>query len=91
MLDTKAFTDSPVNGPEAYATLLQIAGRRTLHIPAEILVRCVLALPGEWDWPVRRAALEAVLRRVASRLLGTDAEQTTPVPTLTESLARPVA
>ncbi len=61
-----ALTDSPGNDAEAYETLVQIAGRRTLHIPADLLARCVLALPGGWDWPVRRAALEAILRRVAS-------------------------
>ncbi|HEX3696586.1 MAG TPA: DEAD/DEAH box helicase [Polyangia bacterium] len=66
MQDAIAVMDSPAKGAEAYESLLQIAGRRTLHIPAEILVRSVLALPGEWDWPVRRAALEAILRRVAS-------------------------
>ncbi len=66
MPDRMAVIDSPENDAEAYETLLQIAGRRTLHIPADLLARCVLALPGEWDWPVRRAALEAILRRIAS-------------------------
>jgi superfamily II DNA or RNA helicase len=66
MPDAIVVKDSPANDAEAYETLLQIADRRTLHIPPEILVRCVLALPGEWGWPVRRAALEAILRRVAS-------------------------
>jgi superfamily II DNA or RNA helicase len=66
MPDPMAATDSPGNDAEAYELLLQIAGRRTLHIPADLLARCVLALPGGWDWPVRRAALEAILRRVAS-------------------------
>ena len=61
-----AVTDPPRNDAEAYETLVQIAGRRTLHIPPDLLARCVLALPGGWDWPVRRAALEAILRRVAS-------------------------
>jgi len=61
-----AVIDPPGNDAEAYETLVQIAGPRTLHIPADLLARCVLALPGEWDWPVRRAALEAILRRVAS-------------------------
>jgi superfamily II DNA or RNA helicase len=57
---------APERGSEARATLLQIAGRRTLPIPPEMIVDHVLALPGGWDWPVRRAALEAVLRRLAS-------------------------
>jgi superfamily II DNA or RNA helicase len=51
---------------EAYETLVQIAGRRTSPVPAEILVRHALALPGSWDWPVRRAAFEAILRRFES-------------------------
>jgi hypothetical protein len=51
---------------EARAVLLHIAGRRTLPIPPELIVDGVLALPGPWDWPVKLAALEAVLRRLAS-------------------------
>ena len=51
---------------EALETLKQIAGRRTLPIPVEMLVRHTLALPGPWDWPVRRAAFDALLRRLAS-------------------------
>lgn len=51
---------------DARAMLLQIAGRRPLPVPAAIVVDLVLGLPGNWDWPVRRAALEAVLRRLAS-------------------------
>jgi superfamily II DNA or RNA helicase len=51
---------------EAFEALKQLAGRRTLPIPPEALVRHVLALPGNWDWPVRRAGFEAVLRRLVS-------------------------
>jgi superfamily II DNA or RNA helicase len=51
---------------EAFETLKQLAGRRTLPIPAEMLVRHTLALPGPWDWPVQRAAFEALLRRLTS-------------------------
>ena len=58
--------NSPPDDTAAHAALVQLAGRRTLHIPADLLARHVLALPGEWDWPVRRAAMEAVVRRVAS-------------------------
>ena len=57
---------SLVDGGEARESLLQIAGRRAQPIPAELVVDHVLALPGPWDWPVRREALEAILRRVAS-------------------------
>jgi len=51
---------------EALDMLVQIAGRRTLPLPVEVLARHALDLPGDWDWPVRRAALEALLRRLAS-------------------------
>ncbi len=57
---------SPNNAHEARESLLQIAGRRTQPIPSELVVEHVLGLPGPWDWPVRRAALEAVLRRLSS-------------------------
>ena len=57
---------SLVDGREARESLLQIAGRRAHPIPAELVVEHVLALPGPWDWPVRREALEAILRRMAS-------------------------
>jgi superfamily II DNA or RNA helicase len=58
--------DSPPDDAEAHLALVELAGRRTLHIPADLLARHVLALPGSWDWSVRRAAMEAVLRRIAS-------------------------
>jgi hypothetical protein len=56
----------PVSASEAHEALMQMAGRRTLPVPADMIVRHALSLPGEWDWPVRRAALEALLRRFAS-------------------------
>src|SRR5579864_8855617 len=58
--------DSPQDDTEAHAALVELAARRTLHIPADLLARHVLALPGAWDWPVRRAAMEAIVRRIAS-------------------------
>jgi superfamily II DNA or RNA helicase len=62
-----AIPPSPPNDDsEAHEALVQIAGRRTAPIPADLLVRHTLALPGGWDWPVRRAAFEAILRRLAS-------------------------
>jgi len=64
--DSPTTTETPTDDSEAHKALLQIAGRRTLHIPADLLARHVLALPGQWDWPVRRAALEAIVRRIAS-------------------------
>ena len=56
----------PNDAREAREVLIQIAGRRPQPVPAELVVDHVLALPGAWDWPVRRAALEAVLRRFVS-------------------------
>jgi superfamily II DNA or RNA helicase len=61
-----ATPSSPMDDTEAQQTLVQMAGRRTLPIPAGLIASHVLALPGRWDWPVRRAAFEAVLRRLAS-------------------------
>ena len=50
---------------EAYQVLLGRAHRKTGAVPPELLVRHVLAVTAEADWPVRREALEALLRRVA--------------------------
>jgi hypothetical protein len=66
MPDLGLDTTTSTSDGEAFEALNQLAGRRTLPIPAEILVRHILALPGPWDWPVRRAAFEALLRRLAS-------------------------
>jgi hypothetical protein len=51
---------------EAYQALLARAHRKTGAVTPELLVRHVLSITGEADWPVKREALEAVLRRVAS-------------------------
>jgi superfamily II DNA or RNA helicase len=50
---------------EAYQALLARAHRKTGAVPPELLVRHILAVTAEADWPVRREALEALLRRVA--------------------------
>jgi hypothetical protein len=42
-----------------------MARGKTLSIPEELLVRHVLAVTRDADWPVQRAALEALLRRCA--------------------------
>jgi superfamily II DNA or RNA helicase len=66
----------PQDDTEAQQALVQIAGRRTLPIPAGLIASHVLALPGRWDWPVRRAGFEAILRRLASvRTQGISVEQ----------------
>ncbi len=48
---------------EAYRTLLDLSYKKTGFIPPEMLVRHVLTLYDGSDWPVRRAAMEAALRR----------------------------
>jgi len=54
----------PADESEAYRTLLQLARRKTGRIPPELLAAHVLAVYPEADWPVLRAALEALLRRI---------------------------
>jgi superfamily II DNA or RNA helicase len=66
MPDPGLAMSSSMSDDEAFEALKLIAGRRTLPLPTEMLVRHTLALPGPWDWPVRRAAFEALLRRLAS-------------------------
>src|ERR1039457_1826922 len=66
MPDPGLDTTTSTSDGEAFEALNQLAGRRTLPIPAEILVGHTLTLSGPWDWPVRRAAFEALLRRLAS-------------------------
>ncbi len=58
-------TPGNVNGAEreAYGVLLSLAERKTGRIPASLLVRHVLRATSEADWPVQRAAMEALLRR----------------------------
>jgi superfamily II DNA or RNA helicase len=53
----------PVDDVEARAVLLSFAGRRLRPPLAALLVEHVLAVTIGAGWPVRRAALEAVLRR----------------------------
>jgi superfamily II DNA or RNA helicase len=48
---------------EACETLLHMARRRTGRIPPELLAGHVIDLYAEADWPVKRAAMEALLRR----------------------------
>jgi len=50
---------------ESYQALLARAHRKTGAVPPELMVRHILAVTAEADWPVRREALEALLRRVA--------------------------
>ena len=50
---------------EPFQTLLSLSRKKTGSIPEEVLVRHVLSVTAEADWPVQRAAMEALLRRVA--------------------------
>jgi hypothetical protein len=50
---------------EAYEVLLARAHRKTGRVPAELIVRHILAVTRGGDWPVQRDALEALLRRFA--------------------------
>ena len=51
---------------ETYQVLLARAKGRTAGVPAERIVRHVLSVTHGGDWPVRRDALDAALRRCAS-------------------------
>jgi hypothetical protein len=51
---------------ETYQTLLARAQRRTGNVAPDRIVRHVLSVTQGGDWPVRRDALDAVLRRWAS-------------------------
>ena len=57
-------TEVRVEETEAYQELMTRAGRRTGNIPADLMVRHVLACVPPHEWPTRVEALEAVLRRL---------------------------
>ena len=52
-------------GDEAYRVLLGLAHRHTGRIPADVLVKQAMRAGTGGGWPVEKAALEAILRRVA--------------------------
>ena len=54
----------PVEETEAYQELMTRAGRRTGNIPADLMVRHVLACVPPHEWPTRVEAMDAVLRRL---------------------------
>lgn len=60
-------TRTPRDEGEALRTLVGLAHRKTGAIPGEILARHAIAVTAGGDWPVQRAALEAMLRRIALR------------------------
>jgi len=53
-------------GSEAYLELRSLVGKQSGEVPAEMLAKHVLAVAEGGDWPVLRAAMEAVLRRFAA-------------------------
>ncbi len=55
--------EPPAQDTEAYQVLLFLAHDDTGSVPAEILVHHVMRITRGADWPVRRAAMEACLRR----------------------------
>jgi superfamily II DNA or RNA helicase len=57
-------TEVPVAETEAYQELMTRSGRRTGKIPADLMVRHVLACVPPHEWPTRVEALDAVLRRL---------------------------
>jgi hypothetical protein len=57
--------ESPTDDSEAHAVLLSLAERKTRSVLAPLLTDHVLAVTRGADWPVRRAAMEAILRRSA--------------------------
>ncbi|MBN2370337.1 MAG: DEAD/DEAH box helicase [Vicinamibacteria bacterium] len=50
---------------EALDTLMSLAYRKTGHIPEDVLASHVLSVTAGADWTVKRAAMEALLRRMA--------------------------
>ncbi len=56
----------PTAESETFHALLLLAERRTGRIPPDRLVRHVLSVTAQANWPVRRAALEAMLRRLSA-------------------------
>jgi hypothetical protein len=65
MLEHAAISATVPTEAEAYQTLLARAHRKTGAVAPELVVRHVLSVTGDADWPVRREALEALLRRIA--------------------------
>jgi len=53
----------PASLEETFAELREMAGRKSGHVPADLLAHHVIAVTAGGDWPLRRAAMEAVLRR----------------------------
>ncbi len=63
MSPSEALIPPDADQREAYDTLLHLARRRTGRIPPGLLAGHVVDVYREADWPVKRAAMEALLRR----------------------------
>ena len=61
-----ASAPEPTGSSEAFSVLLGLAQHKTGRVPPDYVVRHVHSLQVDADWPVLRAAMEAVLRRWAS-------------------------
>jgi hypothetical protein len=57
--------ETRLHAREAFDELCSIADGATEHVPAELLSEHVLEVTDGGDWPVQRAAMEAILRRLA--------------------------
>jgi hypothetical protein len=63
--DALSLASPPENDDTEGARVLRsLAHRKTGRIPIELLVRHVIAITTSADWPVRRAAMEALVRRL---------------------------
>jgi hypothetical protein len=54
----------PAHLEETRAVLQELAHRKSGKLPPEVLVEQVLAVTTDTDWPTRRAALDALVRRL---------------------------
>ncbi len=63
-----ASSPESIHESETYEQLLAMAGKRFHPLPADYLVRHVMAVTPMGNWPVRRAALEALQTRQANLL-----------------------
>ncbi len=64
MPETETLPQQPHDLAETFRTLVSLAHGKTGAVPDELLVRHVLRITEGGDWALRRAALDAVLRRV---------------------------
>jgi hypothetical protein len=63
--DLEALHEPPTEEKEAFHALVFRAHKKFGPLPAELIAKHVLEITRDADWPVRREALEALLRRQA--------------------------